>query len=178
MSSSAQNMRKNILLFSFCLVFFYLGKEWYRQASPSAMYWLLWPTSQLVSLFSGMGYLYQPLEGFLREDGAILIHKDCSGFNFFLMSLMVTFTFSFRSHLGARRIALLLLGGIFASYFATILANTSRILCATQLLSPAFSGFLSPQLAHKSIGIFVYLSFLITFSLILWRLTYERPQQA
>ena len=182
----------------FCLACFGAGKLWYRQAETESLLWLLQPSTTLLSWLSGMSYAYLPHEGYLREDRAFLVHKDCSGFNFFLLALLVAFTIFLPRIRSLGALGKALFACTLASYLVTLLANTSRLLLTTLFLlpttttttlalspntatttlalPPVTTSILSPLVLHKGIGITVYLFFLILFSLLLWSIRNDRKQ--
>ncbi|MCK6508674.1 exosortase K [Myxococcota bacterium] len=159
-----------------CMALFFFGKRWYQQAETSSLLWLLGPTTQALSWWSGKTYHFVVSEGFLREDGALLIHKNCSGFQFFLLALLVSWS-SLLYHARSFRTGFVrFLISSCAAYLLTLLANTARILSAEHLAAmPSIASHIAADTLHQSVGIFVYFSFLVLFSLCLWSVPDERP---
>ncbi len=173
---------RSIRLFAtlgFCIVLFTIGKRWYQHADTQALLWLLAPTTQAISWFSGDTYRFVASEGFLRQDGALLIHKNCSGFQFFLIALLVAWSSLLPHARSLRAASARFFLGSLAAYLLTLLANTARILSAEHLASvPLIASRVAAETLHQSAGILVYFSFLILFSLALWSIQHDATHAA
>ncbi|MDI1256118.1 MAG: exosortase K [Flavobacterium sp.] len=149
---------------------FLLLKQYYTATSNNDLKFLLTPTNALVSLLFGSSPQYSTSFGYVYDNLNIVIEKSCSGYNFWILCFaMLAFLTvnSYKTHL--KKIAAILLI-LTISWLLTIFVNTSRIATAI-FISEQFpnSSKQFPWL-HQSEGIFIYLSFLIAFYMILNRL--------
>ncbi len=138
-------------------------KLWYQTAEVVDLLWILYPTSKLVSLFSGESFLFINGQGFMRADSLVLINKGCSGINFLAISVSLAVYTSLHIKIAPFKKTIILVQSVFVAYCITIAANTSRILGAMSL-APVQDIFSSSKIAdklHMAEGMFVYLFFLI-----------------
>ena len=146
---------------------FVLLKQYYTTTSNGDLKFLLSPTNALVSWLFGSSPVYSATSGYIYDNLNITIEKSCSGYNFwilcFAMLAFLTVT-SYKTHF--RKIAGIVVL-LVLSWLLTIFVNTSRIATAI-FISEHFpnSSKHFPWL-HQSEGIFIYLSFLIAFYMIL-----------
>ena len=130
--------------------------------------WLLKPTVWMVSAITGQLFSYQDGLGFVRSDGLVLIHKGCSGLNFWVIALALTWMHGVAFLKTSKRfIATLTI--LLLPLFVTILANTSRILMSIQLEHIPLDTFLhlSKSGVHLAIGMMTYLTMLFLYYLMI-----------
>ena len=145
------------LMLVWCLVI--TAKLLYRQASPEDLGFLLGPTAKGAGLVLGLPF-EESQAGYISQQVGILISQDCSGANFLLIALLAAF-FALLPQWGQS--GWLLPASLCLAYGLTIIANIARICCLV------LAGSLGPVPGwfHLSIGVAVYLSMLIPFSLLL-----------
>lgn len=136
-------------------------KQFYSQAGPSELLWVLAPTTRLVEWLAGSHFEFEPQRGFLCRDLRYEIVPACAGVNFMIVafaSLVAGFVHtrsSWRGRIGWFALA----AG--AAYTATLLANASRIAIAIAMHRAGTSfGPLTGDQLHCAIGALVYLLFL------------------
>jgi|GEM_PF-768471 len=160
------------ILIGFCLFMgLCVGKLWFRQASVDELTWLLRPVVWCLKWFLYGTFAYVDGKGFVSDSLGILIHKGCSGFHFLCISLALAYFLSFPLPSKKRGKLWILLIATFSAYLLTILSNTTRILSGVAWLRlqtnmPSLQSF---HFAHEMIGVVVYLSALILFSIGLQR---------
>jgi len=158
-----RKIRTNYYYCAAIIGLFLLLKQYYTTTSNDDLKFLLIPTNALVSLIFGSSPIYSTGSGYIYDNLNITIEKSCSGYNFWILCfamlafLLVNF---YKTHLKKLAAILLLLP---LCWLLTIFVNTSRIATAI-FISAQFPGSSKhfPWL-HQSEGIFIYLSFLITF---------------
>ncbi len=165
-------MNNNIIYYT-ALFGLFTGFRWaYSVADNNDVYWLVAPTSRLVSWLTGETAVYDSAIGFGYSGLNIVIEKLCSGFNFWLLSASMLIYRGLRHYNRPLQKAFLFPFGAVFCYFLTILANTSRILTAikTNTFCPAWQK--SYPWLHELQGSIIYLSCLIGLYLLLdfwWR---------
>ena len=162
---------KYLLFYSPILVAAFLLKLFYHYSETSDLLWLLAPTTALLELYSGKNFVLEP-EGYYLASKSILISKACSGLNFLIISLGVSaliFGPQVRSYLKA--LSYLALSFILC-FLLSVFTNAARIqslISCSQIYDSFFQGDL-PSFFHQAIGVSVFLSSLIIYSLILSKL--------
>jgi exosortase K len=164
----------NTYYYALALGVFIALKFAYQQATTDDIWLLLAPTHQLVAWMTGAQAVYIPATGFHNESLHITIEKSCSGFNFWLLSWVMTLFAAIKYYPKGIHKLLLFPIGAGITYFLTLLANVSRILISiqTKQLIPNF--YQQYDAVHQLIGIFVYLSFLIAFYLLINHILNEK----
>ncbi len=151
---------------------FLILKLWYRNTSTDDLQFLLSPINKIISLFTGAHSNYKPQEGYYFKDLDIIIDKSCSGFNFFLISfVMISFLIIPRCHRPLLKTSTLL-ASIIIAYTLTLFTNSSRIIVSifSNRITPLSWNHYYP-IIHESIGVIVYLSCLVSFYLLLDKIT-------
>lgn len=149
------------------LLLFTLLKIIFRSMNNDDLQFLLYPTNLGIELATNSTAIYLPNSGYLHQSLNIVIDKSCSGFNFFLISFLLS-AYGFNRIKGLKFVLVILLAFV-SAYLLAIFANISRILCYLVLLSENIPQRIDPEniWLHRAEGILVYLSFLIIFFLIL-----------
>jgi len=133
------------------IAIFLLLKFIFSQAETGDLIFLLKPTDTLVGLLTGSQSVYLLDNGYYHPSLNILLNKSCSGFNYWSLSFLVF------AYLGIKyfdKKALAIPASLCCAYLLTIFANSSRIFAA--IVVPY-----KQALVHETIGIIVYLSFLV-----------------
>ena len=148
------SFRKQKILFAATLwLLIAIGKVWYNSATVEDLLFILKPLKGSLELLGYADFRLTP-EGYLNAQN-YLISKDCSGFNFWLISTLVI---GFAIGRKANYKIWLIPAIVILSYTATQLANISRISCLTFA-----SDFISiGTTLHPAIGSVVYLSLLLS----------------
>jgi len=135
-------------------------KYHYSTATVNDLRWILAPTTFLVETFTGERFTFEPFAGYMNGDHTFLIAAACSGVNFLIIAfLMLALGKVWRDPIVEwRSIPLALL----ASYAATLVANTVRIVVALQMHALDLKiGSLNGEELHRIEGIVVYFGFLL-----------------
>jgi exosortase K len=143
----------------------------YSRASAEDLAWILVPTARAVGWLRGETLTFSPGAGWVAPDGSYLIAPACAGVNFMILALTVSVLgFSHRLRSWGQRLSwwLASLGG--ACVF-TLAVNTLRILAAVDLYRLGPVAGLTPEQAHRLLGIVVYLGALWGLYTALDRLT-------
>lgn len=134
-------------------------KAHYRQADAEQLHWILAPTAYLVNCVSDRRF--QSLEGvgWIDPLGDFVIAPACAGVNFLILLLVLTTVLYLHSFPGRTGKSLWLLCAPIYAYGGTVVVNAVRILIAIHLYqAPIYGVWLTPERAHRLMGIFLYLS--------------------
>jgi exosortase K len=138
-------------------------KEFYSQANPSELLWVLTPTTHLIEWLTGAHFEFEAQRGFLCRDLRYEIVPACAGVNFMVVAFvsLVAGLVHTRSSAAGRIGWFALAAG--AAYATTLLANASRIAIAMAMHQAGTSlGPLTGDRLHCATGALVYLLFLGT----------------
>lgn len=167
---------KNIIQFSLVAIIFIALKFLFKSFDNEQLYFLLKPTNSLVEIMNNSHSVFVKEVGFYHEDLKICINKSCSGYNFWLLTFLLT-CFLLIKKIGRFFVISL---SLVLSYFFTIFVNASRIFASILLQKKTnFLQFIDSKILHESIGVFVNLFFLILMYLLLEnilskKLSYEK----
>jgi exosortase K len=137
-------------------------KRHYAGAGADDLWWILTPTTRVVSGMTGTAFVAVPSEGHVSFERLFVIEKSCAGINFMVAAfgmLILALLHRIRSGLSGFWV----LGvSLLASYAAAIAVNAVRITIAMWLAdrSPALSA-LSPAQVHRIEGVVVYFAGLV-----------------
>jgi exosortase K len=109
------------------------GKQFYRDASPAELRWILAPTAQLVSWISGHDFIYESGQGWINTDIMFVIAPACAGVNFALAALLALVLGSLANMTDWRRALSRLARAVVLAYSATLVVNTMRIAIAVHM---------------------------------------------
>jgi exosortase K len=129
-----------------------VGKQFYRDASPADLRWILAPTAQLVSWVSGHDFAYEAGQGWINIDIMFVIAPACAGVNFALAALLALVLGSLANMTDWRSTLSRLARAAVLAYTATLVVNTVRIAIAVHMHRADL---------HRVEGILVYLGGLI-----------------
>lgn len=185
-------LRLNTPFYLTGLVLILAMKYFYSRAGASQLLWLLAPTSGLVSLLSGIPFVYIQDIGYVNHGMKIMIAPSCSGMQFMLITAaMLLFSFV---HLAASGKGPGLLGkspigkgfawigiSIMLSYCFTVFINGLRIITALYLpllfqRLQLFGDILTPDSLHTMIGTVVYFAALLTLYRLVRHLFYPAAE--
>jgi len=132
-------------------------KAAYSCAGSAELQWILRPTAALVSLATGVRFLFEEGGGSVSTDGGTLIAPACAGINFLIICFcMLTFAQMHRFRGPGKKTAWLL-GAFPLAYSLALLVNATRIVVLMRIASigPLY-GWLSHETVHRLVGIAVY----------------------
>lgn len=137
-------------------------KRHYADARVDDLWWILAPTTQVVSVATGTEFVAVPGEGYFSSERLFRIEKSCAGINFMIAAFgMLAFALQHRVRSvsdGARVLCVSLL----ASYAAAVIVNATRIAIAMWIAArPLHSSLVSPADLHRLEGIVVYFGGLV-----------------
>jgi len=169
MKAPAWFNRSSILFGILTLVLVYALKFHYSHASASRLGWILWPTSRVVQIITGISFESGP-NGFVSWEHGATIAKSCAGVNFLIIALCMSIFIKIQDRHALLKQAAVLLQSLAAAYGLTILVNSTRIILGMTLLNAdIYSGFITRTRVHRWEGIFVYFTGLWIFYLLLKR---------
>ncbi len=152
----------------------YALKLHYSRASAGDLSWILAPTARAVGWLRGET-LTLASRGWSPPDGSYVIAPACAGVNFLILVLAVSVLgFTHRLRSPGRRLAWWI-ASLLGAWGITVAVNTVRILAAVELYRLDPGPWLTPEQAHRLLGIVVYLGALWGVFLGLDRLTSSRP---
>jgi len=140
----------------------YALKSFYSMASANELRWILWPTTRLTELVTGIRFTFESYAGYMSDDRSFVIAAPCAGVNFLIAAfvmLMLRRLWTARTSGSAWRI---FPHAAITAYCVTIIANTVRISTALWLNSShATLAGLNREEIHRLDGILVYFGFLL-----------------
>lgn len=157
-------MIKNVTYYLIAFVLFIVLKFVYAQANNDMVLFVLKPVSELISIITNYDAMYTTSSGFFYQELNITIDKSCSGINFWLMSFMICmFSIIPKKKTRLQKIIAFPVAFILA-YVLTLFANTSRILISIFIEKKSSLNY---TWLHEAQGVFIYLTFLILFYLLI-----------
>lgn len=160
--------QKNLPFFAFLLLLFVALKYYFSHTNNDELYFLLKPTSTLVSFITGTSAVYTNTIGYHYEQLNIVIEKSCSGYHLCLL-LFVSMSFlviKYHQNLSGKIKYMLLVAA--SAWLLTILVNAARIW--TSIIIQSITHCYWPQwqpAIHEVIGVFINLSALLAAYFIL-----------
>jgi exosortase K len=132
----------------------------YSRASAEDLAWILAPTARAVGWLRGETLTLSSGAGWVAPDGSYVIAPACAGVSFLIVVLIVSVLgFAGRQRSPGRR-AVWWLASLFGAYLLTIAVNSLRILAAVELYRRDSGAWLTPEQAHRLLGIVLYLGVL------------------
>ena len=132
------------------------GKQFYREASPAQLRWLLAPTAKLVSLVTRGNFQYEAGVGWIDRAQTFIIAPACAGLNFLLAAFLALAIGWSAQMTGAVVTSKRLAAAAALAYVATLAVNTVRIVLALVLHEQNVQ--MDHGEAHRMLGIVVYLA--------------------
>jgi len=134
----------------------YALKRFYSRASAGDLAWILAPTARIVGWLRGETLVPGPA-GWAAPDGSYVIAPACAGVNFLIVAFAVSVLgFSHRPGSPVRRLGWWV-GSLIGAWTLTVAVNTCRILAAVDLYRLGPVAGLTPEAAHRLLGIGIYL---------------------
>jgi len=132
-------------------------KLYYSRASVEDLAWILEPTARAVGWLRGETLVLRSDAGWVAPDGSYVIAPACAGVNFMILVLIVSVLgFTHRLRSPGRRLAWWL-GSLFGAWVGTVAVNTLRILAAVEMYRLGSVAGLTPEQAHRLLGVVLYL---------------------
>jgi exosortase K len=129
----------------------------YSRASAADLGWILVPTARAVGWLRGETLTFSPGAGWVAPDGSYRIAPACAGVNFMILVLTVS-VLGFAHRLRSPRARLgWWLASAAGAYAITLAVNTLRIVAAVELYRLGPVAGLTPEAAHRLLGILLYL---------------------
>ncbi len=159
-------MKKNLVYHGIIFGLFIIFKLLVKHADNDDMQVLLSPLSYFISLFIGEKAVYSLEMGYFFQNLNITIDKGCAGFNFWMMSFVLSgFMFMQIFEKWWQKLSSIIFA-FFLSYIITLLVNFSRIVIAIFLQKTPFP-FLHGKQIHLLEGGMIYLTTLVLIYLFL-----------
>jgi exosortase K len=137
-------------------------KRHYSGARADDLWWILTPTTRVVSAITGTAFVAVPSEGHVSYERLFVIEKSCAGINFQVAAfgmLVIALLYRARSRLSGLSV---LGASLLASYGAAIVVNAVRITIAMWLADrPSTIWAFTPAQVHRLEGIVVYFAGLV-----------------
>jgi len=162
----------NLVLLSIFLIFAVFLKIYYIYADNSSLRWILFPTTIIVSLFSGIHFYFIDNVGYTSFNGFYVINKTCAGLNFLIIIFTLSIVLIFRIREKVINNLFIFLTLLLSCFVLTIIANSSRI------YSSIFIEMIKHQLPflkssknwfHEAMGIVIFFSYLLLYYFIIKR---------
>jgi exosortase K len=153
-----------LLAGALAVVIMLLLKRHYSLAGPQDLGWILSPTAHLIAWITGTDPVWEAGVGYTDFGQGIIIAPACAGVNFMIMA----FGLAVFCGLGRLRrfssmtfwMALALTG----AYLTTLIVNTFRIILSVALYrADIYAFWLTPELLHRLVGVWLYLGALGLF---------------
>jgi exosortase K len=140
----------------------YAAKSFASQAGARELDFLLAPTAALVGLLTGHTFVAEAGTGYIARELYLVIAPVCAGMNFLIIAFTaLVCAFAPRIPRPSHKLAWVLTAAPLA-YVTTVVANALRItLGLTAGREIAAAGWLSPEGAHRAVGVAVYLGALL-----------------
>ncbi|WP_375562917.1 exosortase K [Bernardetia sp. OM2101] len=156
-----------IFLFTvFCIGF--AAKWLFTNLDVEYSVWLLKPTTIWVEQITGLDFDFIQNEGYVCSQilPITIIDKSCSGLNFWLMAFLLG-AFALRKKVtDFWRFFYFFIIAFGLAWIVTIIANTGRIVISIKFL-PLLSPYIEYSQSHLLLGIFIYVTMLILYYLVL-----------
>lgn len=137
-------------------------KRHYAEARAEDLFWILSPTTWVVSAVTGAGFTWQAGEGYFSRDRLFLIEKSCAGVNFLIAAFGMLVISIYRRGGEATSPWRMLAVSLLVSYPAAVLVNAARIAIALWLADrPAAWLGMSTAGVHRIEGTIVYFAGLV-----------------
>jgi exosortase K len=155
-------MKRTLAILSLVALAMWAMKRYYTAATVDELQWILGPTATLVTALTGVGFEWEPGQGYLSRERFFLIAKACAGINFMIAAFGMMAFVRGRRVTSCRAAAGILLMCVLASYSAAVCVNAARIAVAMWLAAhPAgFAGMTAAQV-HRVEGIACYFGGLV-----------------
>lgn len=133
------------------------GKQFYRDATPADLRWILAPTAQLVSWLSGHAFVYESGQGWINTDVMFVIAPACAGVHFALAAFLALCLGALPGMTSWHATVTRLARAAALAYAATLVVNTTRIVIAIAMHRGTLDIGGDPAELHRIEGIVVYL---------------------
>ncbi|MEN7547119.1 exosortase K [Rapidithrix thailandica] len=162
----SKSFYNHLILVSITLGMVFIIKYWYISSTEKDLFFILYPVTGLIELYSGQLSVYLPDSGFYFSSLNILINKSCSGVNFWVIALCVS-AWNVANHIHDLKKKLLGLAlSLLCAYVLTLFTNSLRILTAIWLTDlKEIVPWIASSWFHQAQGAFTYLSVLVAYHL-------------
>ncbi|WP_338768876.1 exosortase K [Bernardetia sp. ABR2-2B] len=157
------------LLFLFTVFCIGFAAKWiFTNLDVEYSIWLLKPTTIWVEQITGLDFNLLQNEGYVctQISPTTIIDKSCSGLNFWLMSFLLGAFVLHKKITDLWRFFYFFILVFNLAWLVTIIANTGRIVISIKFL-PLLSPHIEYAQSHLLLGIFIYVTMLILYYLIL-----------
>lgn len=136
-------------------------KQGYSHAGSEQLSWVLGPSCWLAQHLGGVPLLREVGAGFISHSPRMVVGPACAGVNFLVVCWLALY-FSQQARCITRRelFGLAAVSGT-AAYLATLATNGMRIALAAQLYAAELPGWLTPERAHRLLGVVLYCAVLL-----------------
>ena len=160
------NYSKNIPYYLAAFILFVGFKFVYIKLHVEDLLFLLAPIQFLTGLFTGSTSFYNPEVGYVFSDLGISITKECSGFQFWMLTFLIFSCVSINHVSKGFRKSAVIFAALLVSYVLTLVANTSRIIISIFSKSMFITLGFDEIVAHEVLGTVIHLIFLVSFYLL------------
>lgn len=139
-------------------------KYHYSRAAADELFWMLSPSAALTEALGGLIFIKECGTGFVNYEHHAIIAPACAGINFMITAFCAA-VLGFLHRLSTYRRQLVFTAASLAgAYCLTILVNAFRILMSIRLYqADIYGSWLTPETAHRILGIVIYLAALYGF---------------
>lgn len=154
--------KENLIIYILIFIMVAVMKVLYANSSVDQLLFILNPVSKITGFVFNKSFEYIQSLGYYNRELGVMISKECSGINYFIVMLSMLLLFSLnRFKTRGSKIIFLVFSAVI-SYAITIISNVSRIIASIYVLGLIDIGNTKfYNIAHQSIGITVYITYLI-----------------
>lgn len=170
--SRSRSTMANFSLLSIFVLLAILLKIYYIRSDNNSLFWILTPTTFLVTLFSGVDFVFIRDIGYVSLNQLYIINKSCAGLNFFIITFLLSIIVVSPDKNKVSNNLLIIFFLILSSLLLTLIANSSRIYLSINLEIIKYKvSFLrnSEKWFHEAIGITTFFSYLLIYYFLLER---------
>ncbi|WP_443939612.1 exosortase K [Pedobacter sp. MW01-1-1] len=154
-------LNRNTFRIAIGILLFLLLKALYTVLTTEQLSFILGPTNFLVSLLLSTKASYLHGIGYFHHDLNITIEKACSGFNFMLLSFILSYYLAVNQLKNGFSAGVILTISLIFSWILTVFVNASRIVSSVIINRSFFFSKSAEAVLHQTEGTFIYLFFLV-----------------
>lgn len=160
--------KKNVIVYTAIFIMLVTTKVLYIKSNADQLLFILNPVAKIAGLALNTPFEYLENMGYYNKGFGVLISKECSGFNYFIVMFSMLLLFAINRFKKQRSKALFIIFSVAITYVITIIANASRIITSVyvmRLINASNTKFYN--IVHQSIGITIYITYLIGVNIVI-----------
>ncbi len=159
----AEIVQKNLYFYIAGFILLYLLKYHYSIATAQQLNWILFPTSWLVTLLTGVNFKNDPDFGIVNHEHKLIIAASCAGVNFLIICFACFMYGLIHNYKNLKEKLFWFVFCAVSAFLFTIFTNTIRIIMSIYFFDNKglYENWITPELFHQFEGIFIYFFFLV-----------------